>query len=69
MSNTKVALCSDCRGKRLILHRTDTPRGAPTAYYFRCCDCVRATKTAPTLKLVAELVEWVPIDAPAEVGA
>jgi len=62
MSNTKVGVCPDCRGRRLILHRTDTPRGVPTAYYFRCCDCDRLTAQVPTLKQVSELVQWVPID-------
>ena len=65
MSNTKVALCPECHGKRMILHRTDT-RGVPAAYWFACSDCLTTTANAPTLKLVAKLVEWVPIDAQLE---
>ena len=66
MSNTKVGVCPNCRGRRLILHRMDTPRGVPNAYYFRCSDCQHETQHVPMLKQVAELVQWVPIDDAAE---
>ncbi len=66
MSNTKVAVCPECQGRNLRLHRTDVKSVIAVNFYFVCTDCNATTSKVPALKLVSELVRWVPIDAPQE---
>lgn len=62
-STTKVAFCSECFSKQMIMCRKDDARGRPIAYWLYCSDCAAETIKVPTLAQVVELTLWVSIDA------